>query len=150
MSGAHKQWHVRGRARGSERLAIPGPHVEQQISSARPRVADKRARSRRQVVAGRPEHRRWPGLVGRPRFQPRDTRFLFLFFLFHFKLPIFKLNLNSCFELYIPNLKQNPNVNVNPKIFNIIVYSPSQYLILATNDFITTFFFSFSVLYFHL
>jgi hypothetical protein len=83
-------------------------------------------------------------------FSPETPGSYFFFFLFHFKLPIFKLNLNSCFELYIPNLKQNPNVNVNPKIFNIIVYSPSQYLILATNDFITTFFFSFSVLYFHL
>jgi hypothetical protein len=87
-----------------------------------------------------------PATISAQRHQVPISFFSF----FHFKLPIFKLNLNSCFELYIPNLKQNPNVNVNPKIFNIIVYSPSQYLILATNDFITTFFFSFSVLYFHL
>jgi hypothetical protein len=38
------------------------------------------------------------------------------------------------------NLKYNPNVNINPTIFNIIIYSPSHYLILAINDFITNFF----------
>jgi hypothetical protein len=43
-------------------------------------------------------------------------------------------------------LKYNPNVNINPTICNIIIYSPSYYLILAINDFITKFFSHFSIL----
>jgi hypothetical protein len=37
-------------------------------------------------------------------------------------------------------------VNINPTICNIIIYSPSYYLILAINDFITKFFSHFSIL----
>jgi hypothetical protein len=47
------------------------------------------------------------------------------------------------------NLKYNPNVNINPTILNIIIYSPSHYLILVIND-LLQFPFSFYVLYFHL
>jgi hypothetical protein len=40
----------------------------------------------------------------------------------------------------MPNLTYNPNVNIDPTICNIIIYSPSRYLILAINGFITNLF----------
>ena len=43
------------------------------------------------------------------------------------------------------NLKYNPNVNINPTIFYIIIYSLSHYLVLVINDFITI---SFLIFYF--
>jgi hypothetical protein len=50
----------------------------------------------------------------------------------------------------MPNLTYNPNVNIDPTICNIIIYSPSRYLILAINGFITNLFSHFFVLYSHL
>jgi hypothetical protein len=69
--------------------------------------------------------------------------FLFSYFCFLFQIFKFKPDSTVCFEFLIPNLKHNPNVNINPAIFNSIIYSPSHYLILP---------FSFSnfCLYFHL
>jgi hypothetical protein len=55
----------------------------------------------------------------------------------------------SLFELQMSNLKYNPNVNINPTILNIVIYSPSHYLILVIHD-LLQFRSSFSVLYFHL
>jgi hypothetical protein len=58
-----------------------------------------------------------------------DLFFSFLFlFIFYFKFQLFKPNSNFCFEFQIFNFKYNPNVNINHTIFNIIIYSPSQYI----------------------
>jgi hypothetical protein len=75
--------------------------------------------------------------------------FVFSFFLFHFcfKFQIFKPSSNFCFEFQMSNLKYNPNVNINPTIFNIIIYSPSHYLILVINDFIAISFLIFCLLF---
>jgi hypothetical protein len=52
------------------------------------------------------------------------------FFPFLFQIQIFKTYSNFCFEFQISNLKYNPNVNINPTICNIIIYSTSYYVIM--------------------
>jgi hypothetical protein len=77
------------------------------------------------------------GADGLGRGKRPNTCFFFLF-VFYFKFQTFKPNSNFCFEFQVSNLKYNPNVNIIPTIFNIIIYSPSHYLILEViNDFIT-------------
>jgi hypothetical protein len=62
---------------------------------------------------------------------------LISWFYFLFQVQMFKSNSIFCFGFQISNLKYSLNVNVNPTICNIIIYSPSYYLIMeGINDFI--------------
>jgi hypothetical protein len=76
----------------------------------------------------------WIGIY-HARIRPNCGFYLFSFF----SISNIQAKFNLCFEFQMSNLKYNPNVNINPTIFNIIIYSPSHYLILAINAFITTF-----------